>query len=474
MSVSIASMIKQPKGVIRLLEAHDQVSADIIRRRVRYDDQSFQGIWWSGLSQTTHLGIPDTELVSPLKRATMLPPCPETERYPYPGCAAFDADSGGNLSDIPALVAVLETKGVSMIIIEDKALPEPGKKLNSLLGTCAAQAQADMNEFVKVIQTFKSASQHREIMITARIESLTGRVPKMEESEENASVENALRDAHLRAEVYVKAGADAIMIHSKSRHPDEVLSFLKTFRAKDLRTPLVVVPTTYSTIPRAALCRAGANVIIYANHLIRAKIEAVATASDRLLASKPGLFSNDTDIKACIEARNFACALRILSERTYSGGNEDQEAKSYSAVAEHSAIENMTAVVEELAAGLVALQALSKKEDRAVATSTRNLLRALGGAAGVAISTATQHSTVKTALRHIGVLQAGQVGLRTFEKDILDAQMKGFRVVFAPLVPLMALCLLGSLLIPDTCLKEDGKETRESEEGIAQSIGPRP
>ena len=67
------------------------------------------------------------------------------------------------------------------------------------------------------------------------------------------------------------------MIHSKSPRPDEVLAFLTQYRAKDLFTPLVVVPTTYSKTAEAALYEAGANVIIYANHLMRAKISAVST-----------------------------------------------------------------------------------------------------------------------------------------------------------------------------------------------------
>ncbi|KAF1839543.1 MFS general substrate transporter [Decorospora gaudefroyi] len=120
--------------------------------------------------------------------------------------------------------------------------------------------------------------------------------------------------------------------------------------------------------------------------------------------------------------------------------------------------------------GLVALQALSQPEDRAVATSTRNLLRSLGGVTGVAVSTALQYGVSKVAVsaqvptelatavmegrwRPGGSTTAGQ------EANILDARMKGFQAVFAMLVPLMALCLLGSFFVSDEIL--NGDENRD-------------
>ncbi|CZR66293.1 related to phosphoenolpyruvate phosphomutase [Phialocephala subalpina] len=351
MSAPIRSLLAQLHGEIRLLEAHDRNSTELIGKNVGENGRSFQGVWISGLTQTTYLGIPDTELVSPLKRATLMAsignPQQESRR---PLCAAFDADSGGDVADIPALVAVLAMNGVSMVIIEDKTVSEPGKKVNSLLTTSGSQGQADMHEFANVIRAFKSASAHREMMVTARIESFTVRIPKKDEAEEKASVQDSLRDALARAEVYTNAGADAIMIHSKSTLPDEVLFFLKAFRVEDPVTPLVVVPTAYSTTARAALIDAGANLIIYANHLMRAKLKAIGQISDQLLAEKPDLFSQDEELKACLEARNFGCLLRKLWERR-SSGEEDEEAKWYRIIAEKHATENMDAAVRDLANG---------------------------------------------------------------------------------------------------------------------------
>ncbi len=94
-----------------------------------------------------------------------------------------------------------------------------------------------------------------------------------------------------RAKTYHKAGVDAIMIHSKNKSPDEVLEFLREYRALDPHTPLVVVPTTYSATSKETLVRGGANIIIYANHLMRAKISAVSAISDKILAQNSDLFA---------------------------------------------------------------------------------------------------------------------------------------------------------------------------------------
>lgn len=104
-----------------------------------------------------------------------------------------------------------------------------------------------------------------------------------------------------------------------------------------------------------------------------------------------------------------------------------------------------------------------------MATSARNLLRSLGGVLGVAISTAAQYAATSAALRGKvssslqtqvldGSWEIGEAGTEVFQSDILDAKMKGFRVVFIILVPLMCLCTLGSLFVDDIVLKGDEKK----------------
>lgn len=112
--------------------------------------------------------------------------------------------------------------------------------------------------------------------------------------------------------------------------------------------------------------------------------------------------------------------------------------------------------------GLVAIQALSTPEDRAVATSTRNLLRSLGGVTGVAVSTAVQYAVTEAVIRAGGSdeLADAVMGGSRHSRDgndavVLDTRMRGFQAVFALSVPLMALCLLGSFFVLDATLKGD-------------------
>ncbi|GAB7353451.1 hypothetical protein MBLNU459_g3914t1 [Dothideomycetes sp. NU459] len=352
MAPSVRTLLTQNNGRIRLCETHDRLSTELIRNTVGNEGQRFDGLWIGGLCQTTYLGIPNTELITPLQRAALFTSSGNRQKGKafHPLCAAFDADSGGDIADIPALVGILAIKGVSMIIIEDKALSEPGKKANSLGGNSGSQDQADMYDFANIIKKFKAASFNKDMMITARIESFTVRAAKKDEAEERGSVQESLTDALTRAEVYRAAGVDAIMIHSKSKYPDEVLSFLTEYRSKDDQTPLVVVPTTYSEALRNTLHEAGANVVIYANHALRAKISAVGTISDKIVAEIPDLFTGDAELSESFEARNFGNLLRKLWEKRYLD-EESRDVRMYRIVATTYAAENMKETVKKLLGG---------------------------------------------------------------------------------------------------------------------------
>ncbi|KAF7541725.1 hypothetical protein G7054_g374 [Neopestalotiopsis clavispora] len=113
---------------------------------------------------------------------------------------------------------------------------------------------------------------------------------------------------------------------------------------------------------------------------------------------------------------------------------------------------------------LVALQTLCKPEDRAVCTSTRNLLRMLGSVVGMAVSTAVQSAiTIASVPKDVPAEIRSQVADGTWQRgngwdsQILDAKMKGVRAVFILLVPLMGVCLLGCCLVPDQRLRGDEK-----------------
>ncbi|MBA7496120.1 2-methylisocitrate lyase [subsurface metagenome] len=161
--------------------------------------------------------------------------------------------------------------GVSMVIIEDKKFP----KRNSLEGG-TIQDQEDSDVFATKIKRGKDVQISDDFMIVARIESLIAG--------------SGLKDAIFRAKKYLLAGADGIMIHSKQRDPKEILEFAKEYEklTKELgfRKPLVCVPTTYNTITEDELIDHGFNIIIYANHLLRAAHKAMKEAASIILRNK--------------------------------------------------------------------------------------------------------------------------------------------------------------------------------------------
>ena len=155
--------------------------------------------------------------------------------------------------------------GVSAVIIEDKT----GLKKNSLLGTEVEQTQDTIEHFCEKISAGKKVQLTDEFMIIARIESLI--------------LECGMEDALKRAEAYVKAGADGIMIHSRQKAPDEILQFCDLFRKMDSTTPLVVVPTSYNTVTEDELMQHGVNLVIYANQLTRSAFPAMQNTAVSIL-----------------------------------------------------------------------------------------------------------------------------------------------------------------------------------------------
>jgi phosphoenolpyruvate phosphomutase len=152
-----------------------------------------------------------------------------------------------------------------MVIIEDKT----GLKKNSLFGTEVVQTQDTIENFSAKIRAGKKAQRTKEFMICARIESLI--------------LEQGMEDALERAFAFVAAGADAIMIHSRKKDPSEIQEFIEKFRAQDKTTPIVLVPTSFNSITEEEWKERGANIIIYANQLMRAQVPAMQKAAELIL-----------------------------------------------------------------------------------------------------------------------------------------------------------------------------------------------
>lgn len=252
------------KPLVRIIEAHNGLTGLIAENvKVTKDDrvESFDGMWISSLCDSTIKGKPDIELVDATSRLSTINEILEVTTKPL----ILDGDTGGMVEHFVFNVKTLERVGVSAIIIEDKI----GLKKNSLFGTDVEQKQDSIESFSKKICEGKKAQVTDDFMIIARIESLI--------------LKAGLEDALERAEAYIDAGADAIMIHSKSKTPDEILEFCEEYKKLEYRVPLVVVPTTYCQITEQELVDAGVSVVIYANHLIRSAYPAMVDAARSIL-----------------------------------------------------------------------------------------------------------------------------------------------------------------------------------------------
>ena len=127
----------------------------------------------------------------------------------------------------------------------------------------------DPEHFAAKIRAGKQAQVTRDFMIFARLESLIAG--------------KGIDDALMRAKIYIDAGADGIMIHSKDKDGKDIFEFMKEFRQFSKDIPLIVVPTTYNQFTEEELHEGGANIVIHANHLLRSAYPAMVNTAKSIL-----------------------------------------------------------------------------------------------------------------------------------------------------------------------------------------------
>lgn len=252
------------KDSVRIIEAHNGLTgliAENIQLKVDGVLKEFDGMWLSSLTDSTAKGKPDIGFVDLTSRMSTIDNILEVTTKPI----IYDGDSGGIAEHFEFMVRTLESRGVSAVIIEDKV----GLKKNSLFGTDVKQTQDTIENFSKKIIVGKKSQITDDFMIIARVESLI--------------LKNGMDDAINRANAYIAAGADGIMIHSKEKTPDEILEFCRRYNEFNNKVPLIVVPSTYNTITEKELQKAGVRIIIYANQLLRSAYPAMVKTAASIL-----------------------------------------------------------------------------------------------------------------------------------------------------------------------------------------------
>jgi len=256
------------KPIVKIMEVHNALSGLIVENTIIEEENlSFDGMWSSSLTDSTSKGKPDIEAIDLTARLNTVNEIFEVTTKPL----IFDADTGGKIEHFEFTVRSLERTGVSAVIIEDKT----GLKKNSLFGNEVAQTQDSIENFCAKIKAGKMAQISKDFMIVARIESLI--------------LEKGIEDALNRAFAYVETGADGIMIHSRQKSPEEVFKFVQKFRTKDKYTPIVVVPTSFNSVTTNEFAKIGVNVVIYANHMLRAAYPGMMHVAKSILKHKRSL-----------------------------------------------------------------------------------------------------------------------------------------------------------------------------------------
>ena len=260
-----------------LLEAHNGLSAKIV------EEAGFKGIWGSGLSISAALGVRDNNEASWTQVLEVLEFMSDATTIPI----LLDADTGyGNFNNVRRLVHKLEQRHIAAMCIEDKLFPKTNSFINS-----EAQPLADIEEFSGKIKAAKDTQEDPDFCVVARVEALIAGW--------------GLPEALKRADAYHRAGADAILMHSKISTPDQILAFMDEWQDT---CPVVIVPTMYYTTPTQVFRDAGISMVIWANHMMRASIMAMQEVAGRIYADQSLMSVEDqiVSVKEIFRLQNAA------------------------------------------------------------------------------------------------------------------------------------------------------------------------
>jgi len=263
--MKILPRLLEAKPLVRIMEVHNGISSMIVEKIKTVEENTineFDGMWISSLTHSISKGKPDIQYVDNTSIVNTINEIFDVTTKPL----IVDGNNGGLPEHFSYFVRTLERLGVSAVIIEDKI----NLKRNSLGDI--PQEQDTIEGFCKKISIGKNSQVTEDFMIIARIESFI----------QNAGLEDALN----RAKSYIDAGANGIMIHSKKKEAEEILSFCQQFSKFEKKVPLVVVPTTYNTIYEQELLDNGVNLVIYANQMLRSSYPAMVKTASSILKHK--------------------------------------------------------------------------------------------------------------------------------------------------------------------------------------------
>ncbi|MGH3811886.1 MAG: isocitrate lyase/phosphoenolpyruvate mutase family protein [Pseudonocardiaceae bacterium] len=228
--------------------AHDAMSAQLI------EAYGFDAVWVSGfgVATMTH-ALPDLNLTTMSETLAAAVRIDAATGLPV----VADCDNGfGGLGNVVRTVVEFERAGIAGICIEDNLFP----KRNSLYQGQSKRELIAPDEQARRIRAGKAAQETDSFVFIARVEALIAG--------------HGVAAACERAEAYVDAGADAILVHSKDKSLQEIEGFLGAWAGRG-KTPLVAVPTLFPDYTDRELFDKGFQMVILANHPMRAAVQAM-------------------------------------------------------------------------------------------------------------------------------------------------------------------------------------------------------
>jgi len=242
-------------SIVRVGGAFDAMSAKLVEL------YGFDAVWAGSFAISATHALPDASIMT----MTDFLHVATTMVYACEIPIIADCDTGfGGPANVSHMVKKYENAGIAAVSIEDKIFP----KQNSLLEK-GKQELISEKEFVAKIIAAKEAKQSSDFMIIARTEALIAGL--------------GVKEAIKRAQAYEKAGADAILIHSKKNTPDEVFEFADAWGGK---LPLVIVPTSYPSVKISDLKFHNIKMVIYANQALRASHAALKKILEKIVKSE--------------------------------------------------------------------------------------------------------------------------------------------------------------------------------------------
>ncbi len=228
----------EEKPILKIGGAFDAMSAKLI------EINEFDAVWAGSFAISATHAVPDASIMTMTEFLQVAKNMVDSCNIPI----IADCDTGfGGPSNVSHLVKQYEQAGVAGISIEDKIFP----KQNSLLEN-GKQELLSEKDFVAKIIAAKESKSNQNFVIIARTEAMIA----------GLGIEEALK----RANAYEAAGADAILIHSKKKTPDEIFEFCDKWKGD---IPLVVVPTSYGGVKIEELISHKIKMVIYANQSLR-------------------------------------------------------------------------------------------------------------------------------------------------------------------------------------------------------------